>query len=271
MTRPRAHGQRGQAFTEFLALCLALVPLLLLAPMIAKYQDMAHAVQMASRYVAFDAMNRNSEQGGWKGEAELKQEASRRFLANSDAPIKTNDSARDFDGHRNLFWRDTAGNALISDFEKDIGLGFGERLLRQRDGNAFSAGSDGKPFNHTPLHVGEAMGLPAHGVYTAGLQLKVANLPKGLMLIRPFDALDLTIRRHTSLVVNGWPAKGAASVNARIDHVKIFPGRSIAQVNAMIGGAIEFIELGNVPRPSLAKLALWEDVVPEDRLRAHSP
>lgn len=58
-TGPRQVGQpirqeAGQALVEFLAVALALVPLLVLVPLIGRLQDQAHAVEMASRLAAFD-------------------------------------------------------------------------------------------------------------------------------------------------------------------------------------------------------------------------
>ena len=51
--------QHGQALVEFLVASVAIVSLFLQVPVIAKYQDIGNSTQMASRYVAFDAMNRN--------------------------------------------------------------------------------------------------------------------------------------------------------------------------------------------------------------------
>ncbi len=263
--------QRGQSLTEFLALCLALVPLFLLVPMLARYQDMVHSAQMASRYIAFDAMNRNEEQGGWKSAGDLKQEATRRLLASSTASVKANDSAGNYDGYRNLFWRDVANNPLIRDFGTDVAVGFGQSFNASRTDETYQSASDGAAFNQGVLHVANTMDLPVHGIYTAGIEISVANLPGDLRLIRPFNNLDLKIRSKTSLVVNGWSAKNPPDVDARINHVEIFPGLIAKPANVFIGGAVEVVELGNVPRPSIAKLALWEDVVPADRLVKRQP
>lgn len=47
----RALGmQQGQALAEFPAISVAMVPLFLLIPVIAKYQDISNSTQMASRY-----------------------------------------------------------------------------------------------------------------------------------------------------------------------------------------------------------------------------
>jgi hypothetical protein len=91
---PRA--VQGQALTEFLVIALALIPLLLLTPLIAKYQDVANAVQMASRYVTFEAMTRNDAQSTWKTPGQLAGEVQRRFFSNPDAPVKTGDVAGNF-------------------------------------------------------------------------------------------------------------------------------------------------------------------------------
>ncbi|QJD92845.1 hypothetical protein HH213_23815 [Duganella dendranthematis] len=115
----------GQALAEFLVLAAALVPLYLLLPVIAKYQDVASQVAMASRYVTFEAMTRNDVQSSWKTPAELAGEVRRRFFGNADAPIKTGDVAGNFLAHQNLFWRGPDGAALIADFNSDVAVSFG--------------------------------------------------------------------------------------------------------------------------------------------------
>ena len=102
--QPASRPAAGQALTEFLVVALALIPLFLLVPMIAKYQDISHFTQLASRYAAFDAMTRNDSVSTWKPEAQLADEVRRRFFSNSDAPIKTGDVVGNFDANRNLFW-----------------------------------------------------------------------------------------------------------------------------------------------------------------------
>ena len=85
-TLPTSRTQTGQALIEFLVVALALLPLFLLIPVIAKYQSIAQATQMASRYAAFDA------------------------------PIKTGDVAGDFKANQNLFWRTPHDKPLIANF-----------------------------------------------------------------------------------------------------------------------------------------------------------
>ena len=105
-------AEGAQALAEFLA--LALVPFFLLLPMIAKYQDIAHAAEMAGRYVAFDATVRNEATGGWKSADQLAGEVQRSSFSNPAAPIKTRDTPGDFKTHHNLFLRDPLDNAPIA-------------------------------------------------------------------------------------------------------------------------------------------------------------
>ena len=72
--------QAGQATTEFVVLCLALVPIALIVPLLGKYIDLMHATEAASRYVAFEGTVHHSSTG-WKGDAVLSEEVRRRFSA----------------------------------------------------------------------------------------------------------------------------------------------------------------------------------------------
>lgn len=80
--------QAGQALVEFLAMAAPLLGLFLLMPMIGKYQDIAHATQMASRYAAFDATVHNDAAGSSKPPAQLAAEVRRRYFSRPDAPSR---------------------------------------------------------------------------------------------------------------------------------------------------------------------------------------
>ncbi|MBJ7311279.1 hypothetical protein ACFOLJ_27815 [Rugamonas sp. CCM 8940] len=275
-TRKRTLGaaekpQRGQALTEFLTLALALAPLYLLLPAIAKYQDLAGKVQMASRYVAFEAMTRNDAQNTWKAPGELAGEVRRRFFSNADAPIKTNDVAGNFLANQNLFWRGPDGASLINDFNNDVSVSFG---LAQgpNQGDGFNAADDGKPFNGVAgsalgVKTAEKLGLGAHGVYSGNVTVKLANLPAGLKMLEPFDKLNLVITRHTSVLIDGWQAKDPAQVASRIDSGVLVPASKLRGVAPVVGASVTLVELGHVAGPKLGQLDFWNDVVPPDRLK----
>lgn len=258
------HNARGQALTEFLVIALALVPLFLLIPVIAKYQDINHATQMASRYVAFEAMTRNDSVSSWKPEEQLASEVRRRFFGNADAPIKTNDVAGNFMAHQNLFWRDPQGNALVRDFNSDVTVSFGFSNEATHNG-AFSEASDG-----TPFLLRNELDLRARGVYTANVAVKLANLPGGVKFYEPFDKINLAITRSTSIAIDPWTAKDPQQVESKIaSSAKVFPVGPLAAVSPVVDVAVTVIDLpGGLSGPRLGKLDFWRDVVPQDRLRS---
>ncbi len=259
----RRVDQRGQALTEFLVVALALVPLFLLMPLIAKYQDISHATQMASRYVAFDAFTRNDSVSSWKPEAQLADEVRRRFFGNDDAPVKTNDVAGNFLSDQNLFWRDPNGGALIRNFETDVSVSFGPGNVATHDGG-FTAASDGIAF---PMH--DLLALRARGVYTANVSVKLANLPAGLKFYAPFDTINLSMTRGTSVAIDPWTATGPPQIEAKLAaNPLIFPVGPLAAVSPAVDGFIATIDYpGAIRGPLLGGLEFWRDVVPDDRLK----
>lgn len=264
---------RGQALVEFLGLALILVPFLLLLPMIAKYQDIAHATDMAARYVAFDATVRNDAAGSWKPNGELAGEVRRRFYSNASAPIKTGDTPGDFKAHQNLFWRDPLGNALIRNFNNDVRISFGEGAS-QDPGAGFRGVGEGTPFLRH-----DTMDLEARGVFRGNVSVSVANLPDSLTgPTRSYEglkSLNLVIRRHVDLVPDGWTAKDADHTASRIDHAEINAGSTFnlplfREVPNAVEAAVVLMEIpsGCLSHcgPRLGELEYWKDVVPADRI-----
>lgn len=236
--------QRGQALTEFLVVAVVLIPLFLLVPIIAKYQDLVHMTQLASGYAAWDSVVRNGSQNAEKPIDQLEQEVRRRFFGNSDAPIKTGDAAGDFKAHQNLYWRDPADQPLIASFV-DV------TVARSRD-----AASDGTPaFRYS---------FGGTGIASASVSVKLANLPSGLSFYEPFDKIDLSIRRGSSVLVDGWTGKGPDDVEAKFG--PLAPGtRILPALSVLVDPVMRVVELDQSP-PMLGKLEFWRDVVPEDRL-----
>lgn len=259
---PRRHT--GQALTEFLVVALALIPLFLLMPMIGKYQDIAHATQMASRYAAFQAFNRNGDTtAGWTPESELADDLRRRFFSNTDAPIKTKDVAGNFLANQNLLWLDPTGEPLISDFANNVKLSFGTGNGATH-ANGFKSASDGTPFLlKSPLK------LESRGIYRTNVTVSLANLPEGLRFYEPFDMLDLSIQRSTSVVINPWSATGPVDVENKIGNAPtIFPAGSLSSVSAGVDAVVSIVDApGGISGPRLGQLDFWRDVVPQDRLR----
>lgn len=268
-----AAAVHGQALVEFLGLALILVPFLLLLPMIAKYQDIAHATDMAARYVAFDATVRNDATTGWKPNGELAGEVRRRFYSNPSAPIKTNDTPGDFKAHQNLFWRDPLDNALIRSFDNDVRISFGDGASQDRDAG-FHGADDGTPFLRR-----SALDLDARGVFRGNVSVNVANLPDSLTgptkSYEGLKSLNLVIRRHVDLVPDGWTAKNADHTASRIDDAEINAGSMFRDepfnlVPEAVDAAALLMELPSGCTshcgPKIGKLDHWKEVVPADRV-----
>jgi hypothetical protein len=261
--------QHGQSLVEFLIIALVLLPFLLLLPMIAKYQDIAHATEMAGRYVAFDAAVRNDASGGWKPNDQLAGEARRRFFSNPDAPVKTNDVAGDFKAHQNLFWRDPLDNALIRSFDDDIGISFGETPSPDRNAG-FRAASDGTPFLGHGL-----LDLNPRGIFRSNVHVTLANLPDSLSgPTHSYDglkAINLTIARHTDLVIDAWTAADAGGAASHIGNVAINPGVALGSLRTAVDLGVGVMESpGGLCTqgcgPKIGQLDYWRDVVPADRI-----
>lgn len=253
--RPR---QRGQALTEFLVVALALVPLFLLMPWVARYQDVAHNTLLASRHAAFTAMARHGAGSGFEPEAQLANELRQRYFAGGDAPIRTGDSPQGSPA----FWQRPDGTPLLHPAQ-DVTLTFGPDPGGATHDEGFSAASDGRAF---PLH--GALSLPSRGLYTARVRVRLADLPSGLRAYEPFDRIGLVVTRHTSVLIDGWGARDPAQVQGRLDDPRVFPGRVLRPLTDVVDFLMKAIELpGGIGAPRLGELDFWQDVVPPDRLR----
>jgi hypothetical protein len=263
--RRRPH-QHGQALTEFVVLALALIPLFLIVPLIGKYQDLSHATQMASRYVAFDATVNNDDIDGssFKTADQLAGEVRRRFFSNVDAPIKTNDTAGNFAAHRNPLWSDTQAKPLIADFDNDVCVTFGAPDGTYCSGaTAGGGGYSGNGYNITPFLPGvrPLLGLNERGIFTGTVHVKLANIPN----LDPFGDINLVMTRHTRLVPNEWAGSSVANGEDRIK--KLVPLAYLEPIKPLVDGAVSVVEMLQITSgPKIGDMSLQRDLVPTDRL-----
>jgi hypothetical protein len=211
-----ASRQRGQSTVEFVVLALVLTPLFIAVPLVGKYIDLMNATESASRYVAFEAMARNSA-SSWKSDAELAAEVRRRFFSNSDAPIKTGDVVGDFAAHRNPMWTDHTGRPFMSRFAEDVGV-----RTQVDSRNALAAATLADP-----------LGLSERNWYTASVTVRTAAIPE----FAPFAAAGLNISRRTMLLADAWTARDAAQVRLRIEDAApyTYPPRAAREAFDVIG------------------------------------
>lgn len=238
-------SQQGQALTEFLAISVVLVPLFLLIPVIAKYQDIAHFTQLAARYATFDAMVRNDAQNNEKPLGQLQDEVRRRFFSTADAPIKTNDVAGDFANYQSAFWRDPVNKPLIASFG-DVTVNRSTQSASDRlPAFVYSFGKD--------------------GISSASVQVNLANLPAGLKFYEPFDTINLSMTRSASVLVDGWAGSSPAAVEQKFSEARYFPGAVLAPLSLIVNPVMLLVEPGVAP-PNLGQVDFWRDTVPADRL-----
>jgi len=264
-------AQHGQALIEFFVAAIAIIPLFLLIPLIGKYQDISHATTMAGRYAAFDATNRNDVQGGWKPPAQLADEVRRRFFSNTDAAIKTNDTAGNFKANQNLLWVDQQNHPLIANFGKDISLSFGNESTSTHTSKDFSSASDGVLFNAT-IDFPSRLQVVPHGIYRANVSVKIANiepLSGPLNTYKEFEKINLVMNRGTSLVIDPWSASSVAQAEQRFSgNNLLFPAGSLKKIANLLNRNVQAVDLlGGIQGPQLGQLEFWRDVVPEDRLK----
>jgi hypothetical protein len=251
---------KGQALIELLVVMLALIPLFIIIPMLAKYQDISHATQIASRYAAFAAEARSRTLNTPARRRFLADNIRRRIFSNSEAPIKTNDVAGDFDEHRNLFWRTPTHTALIDNFGNDIQISFGTPGRR----SSFSPASDGLPFT-----LKDSLQLPAQGIYTVNVSVSLANIGGRLRSLESFNQLNLSMTRSTSLLLNAWTAWSPTNLETHFENQAIVPANNLAALSTTVNPTIASIEHpGNLSGPKLGQLDFWRDVVPADRLKS---
>ncbi|MDP2111356.1 MAG: hypothetical protein Q8N48_10215 [Thiobacillus sp.] len=248
--RPMGLGrQRGQSTVEFVVLSFVMVPLLLIVPLLGKYMDIAQTTAEASRYTAFEGTVRHSSSAaGWKSDIDLATEVRRRFFSNSDAPVKTNDVAGNFNAHRNTLWFDHRGNPLLPDFSKNV------VVKTQKDSLSQPFGAMASNFN-----------LSQQNLYTGQVTVEVADIAG----LSPFDSIGLSMTRGTTVLVDPWAASGPAQVTAKVQGAGLLfpyqPLEVIAQPLAILMSNPVLAILGaDTTPPEVGRVD--PDRVPQDRV-----
>jgi hypothetical protein len=252
---------KGQALSEFLLVVLALLPLWWVLPMLDKYQQIAHATLLASRYAAFDV--------GWfpahdtsraKPSAQQQSELAQRFLAHPWAPItsSTPTAAPGFTPHP--AWRTPDGRPLLPQ-AADLALRIRHDPVPLP---AFDAASN-------TLASPQAMALSPASLTQASLSVPLANAAPGLSLFEPFDRLDLRIHAHTAILHGAWTARSPEAVEQTV--AQLTPLRALVSsgLSSTLSAALPWFELDSVRAPQLDQLPLWRDLVPTDRLHTGTP
>lgn len=195
---------RGQSTTEFVVLALILTPLFLAVPLLGKYLDLTQHASQASRYAAFEISVRGPVTA--KDEATVAAEARRRLFSTSDAPIKTNDVAADFQQMRNPLWTDFRGEHFLPRFADGI-THAADREARAVPPRALAVFSGANGFK-----------LPEDNLFTA----RISVLPETPRDFRFWSdnnpGVNLRMNRQTGILIDAWNAASADVVRDKIEN-----------------------------------------------------
>lgn len=267
--------QRGQALSEFILLVVGVgIPLLLLIPLIAKYQDIQHATQMASRYLAFEATTQSNDEAQWKLPQQLANEVRSRFFGNPAENIRSDVISSSASSEP--FWTNPLGSGMIASPEVDVTVSTNKAGTGSGVADGFDAASDKNPFYGGSPDIPTIMdytGLPARGIYTANIKVRLANMPFSLgfggPVYAPFDNIGIFITAQTGTLTASWAASGPQEVVRRLSNPDLIPSLQL-QADFAPGSAnadiISAVELENIPPPKIGQLAPFIDIVPRDRL-----
>lgn len=241
---PRAR-QRGQSLVEFTVLALVLVPAFIALPLLGKYLDLAHATELAARYLVFESTVANPDLPP-AGDEQRAAEVRRRFFSRADAPIKSGDAAGDFSAHRNPLWSDHHGRPLLQTFAADVSV---DSQLRTRPApaSALLAGSAG-------------FDLPQHNE----LSTRVVVRPRNIAGFVPLDEIGLEIARSQTILSNPWTAASSQDAAARIENAgpAAYPIAALKAIGDTVGSVLPPLLLD----PALKVGRVDAEILPCDRL-----
>jgi hypothetical protein len=247
MMRRAFRSYRGQALTEFVVALAAIAPLFLLVPLLGKLIDILQTTEIASRYVAFEAVARDPLHG-YLLDDQLRAELNTRIFSRTDAPMRSiaADEAP-ADSVRNPLWVDHRGDNLILTSSDAV---FARTNVTIKDPFRFARAwwSSGLKLRDRSFVLGSARAQ----VVSMDTQRKAAEA----------RALDVT--RKTALLVEDWSALDTDDLRRRIENggVQIFPAAKGDRILDFAGKLPQLL----TDEPLDFGLRDWE-VVPCDRIR----
>ncbi|MGE0310602.1 MAG: hypothetical protein AB7P21_03125 [Lautropia sp.] len=254
--RPR---QRGQALAETLVVSLALLPMFLAIPLLAKYSDIRQAAIEASRSAAFDCTVRPDDCDTARQRDLSAAELHRAHFADpADAPT-SRDALESAAVSTNRFWVDRRQVALL-----DPGQPVRLSIARERSDairGAFGEGTGASVIDAVSRATGpDAFGLPIDaGLIRAEVEARVSV---GHTLAQWMDrprGLQLRLRGRTSVLTDAWNASQAEGTDARSVRSRVDRGW------ALPAGESAF-DLAYAPIRSLIVGPLLAPVEPRGRL-----
>lgn len=268
----RCASQRGQALVETLVLALALVPMLLAVPYLAKYQDIRQAAIAASRTAGFECtvrFERCADEAVLAGTAE---DLRRRHFGRHDRDLLGADGLpEDADGlvrARNRFWVDRRGTPLLASF-RDVTLQVDASASDAIIGGWAAAGERASHDAAVVSALSDVVGPGAFGLDVAG-GLLISRVRARVSLDRTLsgwldrpDGLALALTGKTAIMVDAWNASEGTGTQPRAFQSRVELGRrlpSLGEGSRLVSAALDTAPPGG--------LSVGADAEPEDLIDA---
>ena len=265
---------RGQALIETLVIGIAMVPMFLAVPLLAKYSDIRQAAIEASRTAAFDCTVRFDDCTSPEGQAAALLSAERHHFADPRSVSTSAALAARSPARPNRFWVDRKQAPLL-DVRDSVQLVMTRETADSITG-ALGNGGNGIVAAASALSGPGAFGLdPDGGLIKARVAARVSIGKTLAQWMRRPEGLALRLNGTTAVLTDAWNATAAddgdrRSVRARVDEGWRLPlGESIvdlayAPIRELITGPM----LAPVePRGRLFRYHEVDvDLVPADRI-----
>jgi hypothetical protein len=257
-------GQHGQAITEFVVVCLLMVPLFLAVVYVGKYSDVKQTAIEASRYAVWErAVDPTSAH---KSDAQIQQELEVRIVGNggrNDGKLQSTDAAASTstdDTAYNPLWFDQGHKRMLNKLTDATVVG------GIQDTAAPSSGTTAKLAN--AVNGVEAKWLKLD---TAGWLRADVNIPLLNVNFAPLSDINFAAGSTTVLYGDAWNAGGSASVIATTKRAA--PADMLLNsgpFNTVMSGIRTFVGLVEPSFRNFYPGCIAPDVVPTDRLPGYS-
>jgi hypothetical protein len=235
----------GQAVIEFLVALAALVPIFLIFPVLAKYTDVMQAVEVASRYAAFESVAHDPLNGYLRDE-QIAAELRTRIFASSDTPLRNVALENAAETASNPLWVDHRSRPLLAAPGTPISA---RTNVTARD-----------PFPAARPWWRDGFDLRARNFVLGSVNVRLDAIPS----LAPFANASLAVERRTALLVEDWTALNTGDVRQRITRAgpAIYPAGALGDTIAVAGLLPPILTDARLE----PRLPDW-DVVPCDRLQ----
>ena len=253
--------QGGQAMVEA-AVILGMVVLLFLCIFyLGKFHDVQASTIQAARYAAWE---RVAHSEGTLSDVRVQNQARARLFTWNRDPFKSTDGLANGSSwtRQSAVWHDHAGRQRLVERPDDVTISTVAGPLPGRAAGTVTSAIEGLSGFLDGITGGEA--LPKEGMVSSTVAVRLDNLRA---LPAPLNALNLTLREQSSVVLESWDASGPRQAALRSRTFTL--AGPLAEIDGVLGpikGALSLIE------PAFDDLHFGQvcpDIVPGDRVQGN--